>query len=514
MRTAGQVRALETPAVLALTILLCTAAAIAALHLSRLWSNLLESAALEGVSLHAESLEELRTLYTSEVVERLRGRGVTVTHDYAAHEGAIPLPATLSMELGRRIGERGSGAQVRLYSDYPFPWRADGGPRDAFERDALRYLRENPGKVFFRFEDFLGRSALRYAKADLMREDCVSCHNSHPASPKTDWSAGDVRGVLEIIRPLHRLEAQMRESLRETFALAAALILLALAAIALVIRRLLRFSIDLERQVRSRTADLETARAAAEAASRAKSDFLAVVSHELRTPLTSINGALGLLAGPLAARLPNEARALSATALGSSAHLGRLIDDILDVTAIDGGNLRLVVQPVDVNALVARALTLNQGYAASRGVRLELAAPCAEAWVRGDGRRLQEVLARLLSNAAKHSPAGAAVEVGVACVGERVRVAVRDRGAGVPETLRPRLFERFAQAGEEVTTRSAEGTGLGLAIAKAIVEAHGGTVGYEDAEGGGARFWFELPRLGSSLESGLGSNPAAVSSPG
>ena len=97
-------------------------------HLSRLSSNLVELTALEGTSAHADSLEEVRTFYTSDVVERLRGAGVVVTHDYTAHAGAIPLPVTFSMELGRRIGERASGMRVRLYSDYPFPWRKGGGP--------------------------------------------------------------------------------------------------------------------------------------------------------------------------------------------------------------------------------------------------------------------------------------------------------------------------------------------------------------------------------------------------
>ena len=138
----------------------------------------------------------------------MRGHGVTVTHDYRAHDGAIPLPATFSMELGRRIGDKGSGMQVRLYSDYSFPWRPEGGPRDAFEKDALRHLRERPDSPFFRFEDLAGRPVLRYATADRMREPCIACHNSHPASPKTDWKVGDVRGVLEITRPMDRVVAQ------------------------------------------------------------------------------------------------------------------------------------------------------------------------------------------------------------------------------------------------------------------------------------------------------------------
>jgi len=92
---------------------------------------------------------------------------------------------------------------VRLYSDYPFPWRKDGKPADGFERNALDYLTEHKDESYYRFEDFKGRPSLRYATADKMLQSCVNCHNSHPQSPKTDWKVGDVRGVLEVVLPLN-----------------------------------------------------------------------------------------------------------------------------------------------------------------------------------------------------------------------------------------------------------------------------------------------------------------------
>ena len=110
-------------------------------HLSRLSSNLIHSAALEGTAWYSEALTEFSTLYTSEVVERVRQHGIAVTHDYATQEGAIPLPVTLNLLLGERIGAHKAGAQARLYSPYPFPWRRDeGGLRDAFGREAWEAL--------------------------------------------------------------------------------------------------------------------------------------------------------------------------------------------------------------------------------------------------------------------------------------------------------------------------------------------------------------------------------------
>src|SRR5207249_1032643 len=109
------------------------------------------------------------------------------------------------INLGKLVSHCGdTGMQVRLYSDYPFRSRKDGGPTDAFEREALRWLREDPDDPFYSFEEYEGRPVLRYATARRMSESCVRCHNTHPDSTYDKWNVGDVRGVLEIIRPLDR----------------------------------------------------------------------------------------------------------------------------------------------------------------------------------------------------------------------------------------------------------------------------------------------------------------------
>jgi hypothetical protein len=155
-------------------------------------------------------------------VDRATTKGkAVVTHDYAARHDALPLPATLTIDLGRRISERSaSGMQVRLYSDYPWKFRKDGGPTDDFERDALARLRRTPEEPVYRFEEYQGRPVLRYAVARRLRESCLGCHNKDTVnSPKLDWKVGDVRGVVEIIRPLDRDAERARAGLRETFVL-------------------------------------------------------------------------------------------------------------------------------------------------------------------------------------------------------------------------------------------------------------------------------------------------------
>jgi len=229
-----------------LTLMFCIGAGCMLWYVARLQSNLIASTVLQDASLYSQALGEFRTLYTSEVVETVIKRGIEVTHDHTTKEGAIPLPVTLTMLLGKRIAAHESGAQTRLYSPYPFPWRQEeGGLQDAFSQEAWSYLQQNPDKPFYRFEDFKGLRSLRYATADLMRPSCGNCHNMHPASPKIDWKTGDVRGVLEVILPLDRAVAQTYVGLEGTFILMAVMSVLGLSGLALVIGRLRRSSADL-----------------------------------------------------------------------------------------------------------------------------------------------------------------------------------------------------------------------------------------------------------------------------
>jgi serine/threonine protein kinase len=208
-------------------------------HLSRLSRQLVESTALDSAAQQSETIDVVNALYTSQVVERVQSHGIVVSHDYASRKGAIGLPATFTIELCQRIGERSkTGMLFRLYSDYPFRSRTDGGPHDDFERFALAGLRRDPDVPVYRFEDFQGRPSLRYAAARRMQADCIGCHNNDSNSTKRDWKVGEVGGVLEIIRPLDRDVSRTREGLRESFVLIGVVsgALLATSGLVLVVR--------------------------------------------------------------------------------------------------------------------------------------------------------------------------------------------------------------------------------------------------------------------------------------
>ena len=153
----------RNPVAVGLLLAVSLSSAFGLWELSRLSEHLVQKSALESAAQQSEMLNEVNNFYSADVVERAKFKNVVATHDYPKHQGAIPLPATFTIELGKHISEKSeSGVQVRLYSDHPFKSRKDGGPKDAFERDALGQLQLEPTQPYYRFEDFQGRPALRY----------------------------------------------------------------------------------------------------------------------------------------------------------------------------------------------------------------------------------------------------------------------------------------------------------------------------------------------------------------
>lgn len=174
-----------------------------------------EQTALDSVQLQSEMLERISSYY-SEVVEAFHSADTSQASTAELHPG-VPVPARFTIEAGKRIGECKGGMQVRLYSDYPFPWRDDGGPQDDFGRQALQKLSQNPSQPIHEFTEIDGQRVVRYAIARVMTESCLRCHNHHPESPKTDWHLGDVRGSLEVIMPLDREIRRTQTGLRGAF---------------------------------------------------------------------------------------------------------------------------------------------------------------------------------------------------------------------------------------------------------------------------------------------------------
>ncbi|NEX62326.1 ATP-binding protein [Noviherbaspirillum galbum] len=226
---------------------------------------------------------------------------------------------------------------------------------------------------------------------------------------------------------------------------------------------------------------------------RMKNEFVSTVSHELRTPLTAIRGALGLVDGGALGALPEAAATLIATAHRSSEHLTLLINDLLDLQKIEAGKLEFNFEIVKLRRLLDDTVSSNMPFATRYEVTLQVDGEIPDVSLNVDPSRFEQVMANLLSNACKYSPRGERVLIRAALVAaEQIRVEIIDKGPGIPDEFRDRLFQKFSQA-DSSDSRAKEGTGLGLSIVKSIVERMRGSVGVEQPPEGGTIFFIEQP---------------------
>ena len=240
----------------------------------------------------------------------------------------------------------------------------------------------------------------------------------------------------------------------------------------------------------------QEAREAAESANRMKDDFLATLSHELRSPLNAMLGWLKLLR----TRKFDEtttARALETVERNAKAQ-AQLVEDLLDVSRIIQGKLRLNVRPVELVPVIEAALDTVRPAAEAKSIRLQPVLDPAAEQVSGDSDRLQQIIWNLLSNAIKFTPKGGRVQIRLQRINSHVEIAVTDTGKGISPEFLPHVFERFRQADSSIT-RSYGGLGLGLAIVRNLVDLHGGSVDVESpGEGQGATFIVKLPLIAVS----------------
>ncbi len=249
---------------------------------------------------------------------------------------------------------------------------------------------------------------------------------------------------------------------------------------------------ELAEQLQATKIQLESAKLMAEKASLAKSDFISQMSHELRTPLNSILGFAQLLEGGSPPPTPAQSVRLNQITKAGW-YLLELINEILDLAVIESGRLSLSREPVSLADVMRECQSMTESQAHHRGIRLSFL-PFDNSWfVNADRTRVKQVLINLISNAIKYNRENGTVEVAcTAITPERIRIRVKDSGAGLPPEKLVQLFQPFNRLGQE--SGSEEGTGIGLVVAKQLVELMGGAIGVDSIVGVGSEFWIELIR--------------------
>jgi PAS domain S-box-containing protein len=251
----------------------------------------------------------------------------------------------------------------------------------------------------------------------------------------------------------------------------------------------------IERTLQENNVELERAKAAAEKANLAKSDFLSSMSHELRSPLNAILGFAQLINSETPPPTPAQTDSIDQI-LHAGWYLLELINEILDLAQIESGKLALSREPTSLAEVMLECQAMIEPQAQQRGIRMSFPPPGISYFVDADRTRLKQVLINLLSNAIKYNQSNGTVAVECALLKpagsapERVRISVKDTGAGLPPDLISQLFQPFNRLGQERNTE--EGTGIGLVMSKRLVEMMGGLIGVESTVGLGSVFWFEL----------------------
>ncbi|MBV1883012.1 MAG: DUF3365 domain-containing protein [Pseudomonadales bacterium] len=477
---------------------------------------LIKNSALSYADIYSTAIEEFRSLYTSEVVSILsKSNDISVRHDYKEHRNAVPLPATLSMLLGEKIGQRTEGAQVKLYSQYPFPWnKSKGGLQDNFSKNAWQQLTDNPYIPYYRFVETPAGLSLKYAKADLMRERCVDCHNNHPDTPKNDWKVGDVRGILQVTLPLHTLlEASLKE-LYISFFVYCIVLLSGLFFIFKIVSDLKVTTAELERKAINLSTEATIRKAAeeealsnqkrAEEASSAKSAFLSTMSHELRTPMNAIIGFTGLLIR----RFENgdkQLKLLTRIEIASNTLLS-LINDILDLSKVEAGKINFERIEFDFYKTIDTAISLFYDQASEKKIELTLKiSPEIPSTLYGDPVRLCQIMTNIVGNAIKFTPSGT-VQIKIDLVQlthdkATLGFSIQDSGIGMNEAQQSVIFDPFVQA-DDSTSRKFGGSGLGLAICKRLVNLMEGRISVTSELNAGSCFHFNI-NLFRQLETAL-----------
>jgi two-component system sensor histidine kinase/response regulator len=465
--------------------------------LTTMQKRMYDEAMLENARVYSDVLRSTQAFYASQVLSNIDSEKITLTHDVENVENALPFPATLTMNFAEYLSHGGSDFTAAMLSEYPFSWREER-VFSGFESRAFLAINLENGDEYFEFDRSNGgeKYLLNYARTIRMEAACVACHNSHPASSKTDWKVGDVRGIHVIKLPVNPLIAGL--SLQFTYLIIILSIITFLTAGAITFVR--HSETAALQKLEDRNEDLQAANIEKDQANSAKGDFLANISHEIRTP---INGILGLADLMILDNPRDEDRERLRRIRSAGSSLLHVINDVLDFSKIEANEMTLEDIPFEIEDVIQSVVgvfVLGRKIEGQPELFVQTD-PRLPKRIMGDPHRVSQILMNLLSNAFKFTETGHIVlsiqphasKAGV------IQLAVTDTGSGIHEEVKELLFKPFSQADGTITRRYG-GTGLGLAISFDLAKRMGGSLKMETQLGKGSTFTLTFPMKAASID--------------
>jgi|GEM_PF-1971393 len=482
-------------------------------YLDHMHSKVASESAYKTSKGYAAILSQFRSLYSSAIINVAQRLDIELTHDYHLKKMSLPLPSTMSLLLNEKITQSGV-TNVKQYSPYPFAWRKEvGGLNDSFTKAAWQALSDHPNIPFTRIEEVKGILSVRYAIANTVKPECVSCHNTYTDTPKDNWKSGDLFGVLEIIEPViikKNAISHYFTSIKVIFCIVLLIVLVpfyillgrltqdrkVLAAVSTQFRQSLTDHKNLQHSLQeandqSAIQKQKTDLALKEAleANSIKSVFLANISHEIRTPMNAILGYTKILKSNPSIKGESLKSLLIINKSGE--HLLNLINDILDIAKLESGASKLHITNFDILDVCNSSVEMFALKASQKRLTLTFVTDINTdtLTVNGDQLKLRQVIINLIGNALKFTSKGRVILKLNIQEDSVFSFSVIDTGTGVHQQYQSSIFDSFNQ-GESAA--SCDGVGLGLSISKKYLKLMHSDIQLISTPGIGSKFFFDI----------------------
>lgn len=452
---------------------------------------------------YSSSISVYRDFYANIILGKIHTNDIEITHDYKNKKDAIPIPATMTLDLITYLNHRDANVNLRLVSEYPFPWREDRIYNN-FDQKALDYFKTTSEDTYFNLYKSDDKDIFEFATPIRMKASCVSCHNTHINSPKTDWKVGDIRGIQVI-----SLEPELITTyeIKDRIYFIIAILIFFTFTISVIIWLLQKDKKSYDVIVKDKE-KISEALEEAKIANEVKSQFLANMSHEIRTPLNAIIGFSELLSeSNLNKNHKDQAKIIHK----SGESLLDIINEILDFSKIESGQFELFEENSSLQDLVTDVIKLFEIKAKEKAITINYKEDLkVDKYLVFDSIRLRQVLSNLISNSIKFTPKNGQIFLTIKVIKKtkdsvKIYFEIKDNGIGIAKDKQELVFEAFSQADGGIS-KEFGGTGLGLTIVSKIIKLMGSTVELESQEGNGSKFFFELDfKIGKEISKKLNS---------